>query len=401
LDLEVLPKESHDRNDFMHVAHVITRMIIGGAQQNTLFTCEDQHRDFGDEVTLITGPAIGPEGSLMDRAREVGFRIIEIPELRRSIYPLMDWVSYRRLIETFRELRPDIVHTHSSKAGIIGRYAAAKAGLPAVHTIHGASFHRGQSALAFNVYCQLERWAARKTDVFLSVCDSLTDQYVEAGIAPRDRFTTVYSGMDVDPFLNPSRSRDEVREQLGLQPDQIAVAKVARLFHLKGHKFLIEAARTVIDRCPNVRFVLIGDGILREQFEQRISELGLSEHFILTGLVPPEQIPELVNAAEIVAHTSEWEGLARVLPQALISGKPVVSYDVDGAREVVIPGETGYLLPVEEIAGLADAICELAESPELRIRLGENGRARFTDVFRHQTMTAQIRDVYQQVLACR
>jgi glycosyltransferase involved in cell wall biosynthesis len=401
LDLKVLPKESHDRNDFMHVAHVITRMIIGGAQQNTLFTCEDQHRDFGDEVTLITGPAIGPEGSLMDRAREVGFRIIEIPELRRSIYPLMDWVSYRRLIETFRELRPDIVHTHSSKAGIIGRYAAAKAGLPAVHTIHGASFHRGQSALAFNVYCQLESWAARKTDVFLSVCDSLTDQYVEAGIAPRDRFTTVYSGMDVDPFLNPSRSRDEVREQLGLQPDQIAVAKVARLFHLKGHKFLIEAARTVIDRCPNVRFVLIGDGILREQFEQRISELGLSEHFILTGLVPPEQIPELVNAAEIVAHTSEWEGLARVLPQALISGKPVVSYDVDGAREVVIPGETGYLLPVEEIAGLADAICELAESPELRIRLGENGRARFTDVFRHQTMTAQLRDVYQQVLARR
>lgn len=385
----------------MHVAHVITRMIIGGAQQNTLFTCEDQHREFGDEVTLITGPAIGPEGSLMDRAREVGFRIIEIPELRRSIYPLMDWVSYRRLIETFRELRPDIVHTHSSKAGIIGRYAAAKAGLPAVHTIHGASFHRGQSALAFNVYCRLERWAARRTDVFISVCDSLTDQYVEAGIAPRDRFTTVYSGMDVDPFLNPSRSRDEVREQLGLQPDQIAVAKVARLFHLKGHKFLIEAARTMIDRCPNVRFVLIGDGILREQFEQRISELGLSEYFILTGLVPPEQIPQLVNAADIVAHTSEWEGLARVLPQGLISGKPVVSYDVDGAREVVIPGETGYLLPVEEIAGLADAICELAESPELRIRLGENGRARFTDVFRHQTMTAQIRDVYQQVLARR
>ena len=382
----------------MHVAHVITRMIIGGAQQNTLFTCADQHRDFGDEVTLITGPAIGPEGSLMDQARAVGFRTIEIPELRRSIYPLMDWVSYGRLIETLRELRPDIVHTHSSKAGIIGRYAAAKVGLPAVHTIHGASFHRGQSALAFNVYRRLERRAARKTDAFISVCDSLTDQYVDAGIAPRDKFTTVYSGMDVDPFLNPPRSRDDVRQQLGLKSEHVAVAKVARLFHLKGHKFLIEAARPVIDRCPNVRFVLIGDGILREQFEQRISEIGLSEHFILTGLVPPEQIPELVNAADIVAHTSEWEGLARVLPQGLISGKPVVSYDVDGAREVVIPRETGYLLPVEEIAGLADAICELAESPKLRNRLGENGRARFTEIFRHQTMTAQIHDVYQRVL---
>lgn len=382
----------------MHVAHVITRMIIGGAQQNTLFTCEDQHRDFDDEVTLITGPAIGPEGSLMDQAREVGFRIIEIPELRRSIYPLMDWVSYRRIVETLREIQADIVHTHSSKAGIIGRYAAARVGLPTVHTIHGASFHRGQSTLAFNVYCRLERWAARRTDAFISVCDSLTNQYVDAEIAPRNKFSTVYSGMDVDPFLTPPRRRDDVRQQLGLQPEHVAVAKVARLFYLKGHKFLIEAARPVIDRCPNVRFVLIGDGILREQFEQRISELGLSEHFILTGLVPPEQIPELVNAADIVAHTSEWEGLARVLPQGLISGKPVVSYDVDGAREVVIPRETGFLLPVEEIAGLADAICELAESPELRKRLGENGRNRFTEIFRHQTMTAQIRDVYHRVL---
>jgi len=385
----------------MHVAHVITRMIIGGAQQNTLFTCEDQHRDFGDEVTLITGPAIGPEGSLMDRAREAGFRIVEIPELRRSIHPRRDWSSYRRLVSVLRDLKPDVVHTHSSKAGIIGRKAAAAANVPVVHTIHGASFHRGQSALASTVYRSLERWAARRTDAFISVCDSLTDQYVAAGISPRDRFTTVYSGMDVDPFLNPPRERNEVRQELGLKPEHVAVAKVARLFHLKGHKFLIEAARQIVDRSPNVRFVLIGDGILRAEFEQRISELGLSDHFILTGLVPPEQIPELVNAADIVAHTSEWEGLARVLPQGLIAGKPVVSYDVDGAREVVIPGETGYLLPVEEISGLADAICELAESAELRDRLGMNGRERFTEIFRHQTMTAQIREVYQRVLANR
>ena len=382
----------------MHVAHVITRMIIGGAQQNTLFNCEDQHRDFGDEVTLITGPAIGPEGSLMDRARSVGFRIIEMPELRRSIHPWHDWRSYRRLIAILRELKPDIVHTHSSKAGIIGRRAAVKAGVPVVHTIHGASFHRGQSALAFGLYRRLEQWAARDTDAFISVCDALTEQYVAAGVAPADRFTTIYSGMDVDPFLNPPRAREEVRKELGLQPDDVAVAKVARLFHLKGHKFLIQAARHVVDRCPNVRFVLIGDGILRADFERQIADLGLSDNFILTGLVPPERIPELIHASDIVAHTSEWEGLARVLPQGLISGKPVVSYDVDGAREVVIPEETGFLLPVEEIAGLADAICELAESAELRERLGHTGRERFTEVFRHQTMTRQIRQVYQRIL---
>lgn len=385
----------------MHVAHVITRMIIGGAQQNTLFTCEDQHREFQSEVTLITGPSIGPEGSLMDRAREAGFRIIEIPELQRSIHPLRDWACYRRLLSVITELKPDIVHTHSSKAGIIGRRAAAKLRVPVVHTIHGASFHRGQSVLASGVYQFLERRAARWTDAFISVCDSLTDQYVAAGIASRQRFTTVYSGMDVDPFLQPRRSRSEVRDELGLRSDQVAVAKVARLFHLKGHKFLIQAARQIVDRCPNVRFVLIGDGVLRESLRQQIENLRLSDHFIFTGLVPPERIPELINAADIVAHTSEWEGLARVLPQGLIAGKPVVSYDVDGAKEVVIPGETGCLIPVEEIRGLSEAICELAESSELRSRLGNNGRERFTDTFRHQTMTSRIMEVYQKVLADR
>jgi glycosyltransferase involved in cell wall biosynthesis len=382
----------------MHVAHVITRLIIGGAQENTVFTCEDQHRDFGDEVTLITGPGLGPEGSLTERARAAGFRIVDIPEMRRSLHPWRDWSSYRSIIRTLKDVRPDIVHTHSSKAGILGRAAAAKLNIPAVHTIHGASFHRGQHPMAFRTYQMLERHAARWCDAFISVCDSLTEQYVSAGVAPRDRFTTVYSGMDVEPFLSPPRPRREIRHELGLADEHVAVGKVARLFHLKGHKYLIEAARSVVDQSPNVRFVLIGDGILRQEFEQQIEQTGLSDHFIFTGLVPPTRIPELINACDILAHTSEWEGLARVLPQGLIAGKPVVSYDVDGAREVVIPNETGFLLPIESITELADAIVQLAHSPELRARLGNTGRDRFTDVFRHQTMTAQIRAVYQRVL---
>ena len=385
----------------MHVAHVITRLIIGGAQQNTLLTCEDQHREYGDEVTLITGPAIGPEGSLIDRARAAGFRVIELDSMRRSIHPWHDWRSYRDLLAVLRELRPDLVHTHSSKAGIIGRYAAAKLKIPAVHTIHGSAFHFGQHPLAFRLYRFLERRAARWSDHLISVCDSLTDQYVEAGVAPRERFTTVYSGMDVEPFLNPPRSREDVRTELGLTDDQVAIAKVARLFNLKGHEYLIRAARAVADRNANVRFVLIGDGILREQLEQQIADSHLSDHFIFTGLVEPRRIPELINACDIVAHTSVWEGLARVLPQGLISGKPVVSYDVDGAREVVVPNETGFLLPRESITELSAAISALVESPELRERLGSTGRERFTDRFRHQTMTREIREVYKRVLENR
>lgn len=382
----------------MHVAHVITRLIIGGAQQNTLLTCEDQHRDFGDEVTLITGPALGPEGSLIERAQAAGFRVIVLDSMRRSIHPWRDWRSYRELLAVLRDLKPDIVHTHSSKAGIVGRYAAAKLKLPAVHTIHGAAFHFGQHPLLFRLYRFLEKRAARWCEHFISVCDALTDQYVEAGVGARENFTTVYSGMDVEPFLNSPRSREEVRMELGLAEEHVAVAKVARLFNLKGHEYLIEAAAPVAIRHPNVRFVLIGDGILREQLQQQIDEAGLTKHFIFTGLVEPACIPELINACDIVAHTSVWEGLARVLPQGLIAGKPVVSYDIDGAREVVIPDETGFLLPRESINELNEALCSLVESPELRERLGSVGRERFTDRFRHQTMTREIREVYQRVL---
>jgi len=382
----------------MKVAHFITRLIIGGAQQNTLLTVEDQHRDFSDEVTLITGPAVGPEGSLIERAQAGGFDVRILPDLYRNISPLNDWKSYRRLLKILKEIQPDIIHTHSSKAGILGRAAAAKLNIPCVHTIHGAAFHVGQSRLAYKFYQRAEAWAAGRTTKFISVCDAMTDHYVNAGIAPREKFTTVYSGMEVEPFLNPPRPASEVRTELGLEPQHIVIGKVARLFHLKGHEYVIRAAGAVVEQNPNVRFLFIGDGILKEQFQQEIAARELTEYFVFAGLVPPERIPELIAAMDIVVHTSVWEGLARVLPQGLIAGKPVVSYDVDGAREVIIPGETGYLLPPESINELAVSLVELANDAELRTRLGTTGREKFTNQFRHQTMTKQIREIYEAIL---
>jgi glycosyltransferase involved in cell wall biosynthesis len=298
-----------------------------------------------------------------------------------------------------RELRPQIVHTHSSKAGILGRWAAAKVGIPAVHTIHGAAFHYGQHPLAFRLYQRLERHAARSTARFISVADAMTDQYVAAGIAPREKFVTIYSGFDVDPFLTPARAPDTIRAELGLQPDGVVIGKVGRLFHLKGHEFVVAAAKSVIERCPQARFLFVGDGILRPVFERQLDDLGLRNRFVFTGLVPPQRVAEMIHAMDIVVHTSLWEGLARVLPQGLIAGKPVVSYDIDGAKEVVIPGETGYLLPPQSVNELADALVVLVRDPALRQRLGATGRARFTEQFRHQTMTRRIRDVYAELLA--
>lgn len=382
----------------MKVAHVITRMIVGGAQENTLQTCENQHHIHGNEVTLITGPTSGPEGSLQTQAEQAGFRVDVVPSLIRSIHPVQDWQALRSIRSLLKTLQPDIVHTHCSKAGILGRRAAHQLGIPVVHTIHGASFHFGQRPLVYRAYIALEKWGALWTDHFISVADAMTDEYVQAGIAPREQFTTVYSGFDVEPFLHPPRPPEQVRQELGMRPDDIVVGKIGRLFHLKGHEFLLQVAPRVVAANPRIRFLFVGDGILRDQYEQQISALGLTQHFVFTGLVPPTRIPELMNAMDLVVHTSQWEGLARVLPQGLISGKPVISYDVGGAREVVRPGETGCLLPRDSVEPLAEAILDLAGNPTKRAEWGRRGRELFQHQFRHQTMSAEIGKVYEQVL---
>jgi len=386
----------------MKVVHIITRLILGGAQENTLQTCENQHHLHGDEVTLITGPLTGPEGSLQARASQAGFRFEILPSLVRSIHPWSDWKACQTLTRRLKELQPDIVHTHSSKAGILGRLAARRANLPVVHTIHGASFHYGQSPLAYHTYVGLEKLAARWTDRFICVADDMAQEYLQAGISEPDRYVTIYSGFDVDPYLTARAThRQTMRNALGIADDEIIVGKIGRLFHLKGHEFVLQAAPRIIAANPKVRFLFVGDGILRAKYEQEIAAAGLSDHFLFSGLVPPDQIPELIAAMDIVVHTSQWEGLARVLPQALLAGAPVISYDVGGAREVVIPEKTGYLLPRDNVDSLVESVLELAGNPEKRVRFAAAGRELCQQRFRHQTMSTQIQQVYEEVLSSR
>lgn len=323
-----------------------------------------------------------------------------IPALRRAIHPWRDGVSYRRIKQVLREFRPDVVHTHSAKAGVLGRAAASALHVPAiVHTVHGAPFYPYQSVVTRTFYRACERWAARRCSAFISVADAMTDLMVEAGVAPRDKFTTIYSGMEVEPLLSAAARRDEVRGRLGFAPEHVVVGKIARLFHLKGHADVIRAAAEVVGVRPDVRFLFIGDGILRERLQEQARAAGLERHIRWTGLVPPTEIPELVAAMDILVHASLREGLARALPQALIVGRPVVSYDVDGAREVVLTDATGILVPPQDVAALAAAMTRLAADPALRERLGREGRTRFADRFRHQRMTADIRALYERLLA--
>lgn len=384
----------------MRVVHIITRLIIGGAQENTLYTVEDLMELFGDTVTLVTGPAEGPEGDLFQRAQQKRLDVRLVPELRRAVHPLDDWRAYRKLIGLLTGFRPEVVHTHSSKAGILGRAAARRCGVPAiVHTIHGLPFHPFERWWRNALYVAAERWAAKRCDRIITVADAMIDQAIAAGVAQRDRFVTIYSGMEVEPFLTPPRSRAEVRRQLGFADGELVVGKVARLFELKGHDDVIDAARSLVGEFPAVRFLFVGGGAWQERLEEKIRALGLSRYFVFVGLVPPERVAELLAACDLVVHASYREGLARVLPQALLSQKPVVSYDVDGAREVVLPGETGVLVPVGDVAGLAQGLRVLLADAALRQRCGISGRGLCLERFRHDVMTRKIRQVYAEILA--
>jgi glycosyltransferase involved in cell wall biosynthesis len=381
------------------VVHIITRLILGGAQENTLLTVEGFDRKPGWETILVTGPAIGPEGELVARAKRNGVKLVLVDEMRRAINPRLDWASCGALKKILRDEKPDIVHTHSSKAGILGRAAARAAKVPViVHTIHGMPFHANESRAKNLLYIALERWAAGMSDCIITVCDAMADQAVAAGVAPREKFVTVYSGMEVDAFLDAPRHRDETRKRLGIPADAPVIGKVARLFELKGHEYLIAAAPAVLKRFPNARFLFVGDGILRQALAEQARRLGVLDSIVFAGLVDSAEVPAMVGAMDILAHCSLREGLARVLPQGLLAGVPVISYDVDGAKEVVIPGKTGWLLPPKDVTGLSAAIIEALSNPKEARRLAAAGRDLCKTRFRAETMVEEIEKVYLEMM---
>jgi len=379
----------------MKICHVITRLILGGAQENTVLTCEGLHAR-GHDVTLIAGPPIGPEGQLMTRAQSGGYRVIELPDMRREINPVRDRRSYRRLIELLVELRPDIMHSHSSKAGILARKAAARVGdMKIVHTVHGLPYHQYLRRWRNRLYIALEKRAARRSDAIVSVADAMTRQALAAGVGCPEQYTTIFSGMEVARYVNRPAEADAFRASLGLSDDAILVTQVSRLAELKGHEYIIEAAERITDR--RVHFCFVGDGHWRGRIESDVARRGLRDRFSLTGLLAPQRISAVMHATDILVHCSLREGLARTLPQAMLAATPVISFDVDGACEVV-DDSTGILLPPGDVNGLAEAIGKLSNSPDLRRSLGSAGCKKCRDIFDHDRMVDRIEKLYDKLL---
>jgi len=387
----------------MKIVHIITRLILGGAQENTLITCKLLAQR-GHNVTLITGPAIGPEGELFNQTKNEKYDVIVVPKLIRAICPLYDTISYFQIKRHLGRLKPDVVHTHSAKAGILGRFAAHSLkgkwseNVPAVvHTIHGLAFHPYQSNWLNKFYIAVEKSAAKRTDFFISVADAMTTRATAAGIGDAEQFVTAYSAIEEDDFLKPipEEERKSFRLKYGIPEDAIVLITIARLFMLKGHKYIIESAKQLSKHFDNAFWLFVGDGNLADQFKEQVRRLGLAEKVKFTGLLPPGQIPLAIQSSDILVHCSLREGLARTLPQAMLCGKPAISFDVDGAKEVVNEN-TGRLIQPENIGQLINACAELIEDKDLRDELGRAGRDLVKENFAPEKMVDAIESVYKK-----
>ena len=385
----------------MRVTHIITRLVVGGAQENTVASVLGLRQKPGVEVHLLSGPTTGPEGSLESELARLPDILTRVPALVRPIHPLKDWHALRQLEKILREQKPDIVHTHSGKAGILGRLAARRAAVPVIiHHIHGPSFGPFQGWPANLIFTSAERYAARVTTHFVCSAQAMTRLYLAAGIGRPEMYTRIFSGFPVEPFLN-AKNDPALRTQLGLDKTHFVIGKIARLFKLKGHADLLAAFQKILPQTPQARLLLVGDGALRKEIENQVRASGLQDKVIFTGLVPPGEVPRYVGIMDCLAHLSAREALSRALPQALAAGKPVVAYDFDGADEVCLEDETGFLVRTGDTATVAQRLLQLANDAPLRERLGRRGQQFVRENFAVERMVDNLYHLYLKLAAER
>jgi len=378
------------------VVHVITRLELGGAQQNTLY-CAEHHDRAQFEVELIAGAG----GVLDDEARGIpDVEVRLVPWLHHAISPRQDLLAIDRLRRRFVEARVDVVHTHSSKAGLLGRIAAALAGVPVVvHTVHGWSFNTTQRAPRRLLYVGLERLAARKTHVLVAVSRRNLEDGLELGIGRPEQYELLRSGIDVESFRAAGVDRDAVRAGLGFGPGHLVVGGVACLKPQKAPLDFVRAAAEAHAREPRLRFFIAGDGELRAEVEAEIARCGLGGIVQLLGW--RRDVPQLLAAMDAFLLTSLHEGLPRAVLQAMAAGVPVVATDVDGTPEVVEPGVTGWLVPPARPAAAARAVLAAVSDAALRQRVVDEARRRLTRDYDIAEMVRRLDRLYLRQLERR
>jgi glycosyltransferase involved in cell wall biosynthesis len=359
-------------SDAVRVCHVITALELGGAQDNTLHTVRGLAPPF--RTSLIAGPG----GLLDDEARAIpGVEVRFVRSLVRPIRPFTDLRAVAALTRALQRLRPDIVHTHSSKAGIVGRAAARAARVPiVVHSIHGFGFHDGMPRWLRAGLIGLERAAAPLTTHFVAVTRANLERGVALGIVARERASVIRSGIHVDDFRAAAsaaaRPGVALRAELGLDTGIPLVGMVACLKPQKAPLDFVDAAARVAAARPDVRFVMVGDGELRAAVVARVRAVGLEGRLHLLGW--RRDVPAVMAALDVVVLTSLWEGLPRVVPEAIAAGRPVVATAVDGTAEILRDGENALVAAPGDRVAIAARIERLLAEPGLGPTLVERAR---------------------------
>ncbi len=378
------------------IVHAITRLELGGAQQNTLY-CVSHHDRTRFDVGLVAG-----SGGLLDAEAMAipDARVRVVPWLEHPISPWRDAVALARLAALFRRDRVHLVHTHSSKAGILGRVAARVARVPVrVHTVHGWSFHAGQRPAVRRLYTALERAAGSFTDRIVVVSEADRRKGLEAGIGREDRYRLLRSGIDPSLYERPAVPREATRAALGFGPAETVVGTLACLKAQKAPLDFVEAAAAARARNPAMRFFVAGDGELKPAVEARIRALGLEGAVSLLGW--RRDVADLLHAMDLFLLTSVFEGLPRAVLQAMAAGVPVVATAVDGTPEVVRDGVTGDLVPAGDPLAAADRLVALAADPERRARYAARAREALSESFDVREMVRRLEDVYVEALASK
>ena len=352
------------------VAHLITKLELGGAQQNTLFTVAHLNRPRFKPILIA-----GEPGLLDQDARSLaGVEFYQVPSLRRPIRPITDLRAFIALTGLLKRLNPTIVHTHSSKAGILGRWAARWAGVPIIiHSIHGFGFTRYQHPVVRRTLIALERATARFTTRVFAVSKANRRLGIELGLFSEEQCTVIRSGVDLAALRRTRVDRATKRWALGLHQERPVIGMIAPLKPQKAPLDFVRVAALVHRAKPNTQFLLVGDGELREAIAAEVRRLGLSDTFVLTGW--RRDIAEVLRCLDVFVLTSLWEGLPRVYLEALASGVPVVGTRVDGAAEVVQEGVNGYLIEPGDVHGLANRVLSLLADPDTTVRMGRNGQS--------------------------
>ncbi|OGF47433.1 MAG: hypothetical protein A2452_02825 [Candidatus Firestonebacteria bacterium RIFOXYC2_FULL_39_67] len=353
-----------------NVLHIITKLELGGAQQNTLYSVKTHNREKFN-VFLIAGT----EGVLVDDAKKIeNLKKYFLPELKHELSLYYDLKCLFILKKIFKEEKIDIVHTHSSKAGILGRFAAKLAGVSVIiHTVHGFSFNDFQSFLKRSLYVFLERFAAKVTDKMIVVTKVDIEKGLKARVGKSSQYTVIRSGFDLSEFTTP-RDLSSIRKEFNIGKDTKTVGMVACLKPQKNPADFVRIAALLKEKHPGAKYFIVGDGEKRAEVEKLIAENNLKNDIILTGW--RKDVAEFIQLFNVVVLTSLWEGLPRVLPQAMCAKKPIVATAVDGSKEAVVDGVNGYLVTPKDYKTAAEKISVLLLDEKLRKKLGENGYSR-------------------------